>query len=92
MLEEFDNLIATLCANSPITQEEHRDRLVFTVDGLIFDSLWESNGYFKFGRSERPSFGGGHLWTRNPTIAQYQLVVGLGSWGVFNCLCIRLFV
>ena len=27
MLEEFDDLISRLCANSPITQEEHRDRL-----------------------------------------------------------------
>ena len=80
MLEEFDDLISRLCANSPITQEEHRDRLFFTDDGLIFDSLWESNGYFKFDRSERPSFGGGYLWTRNPTIAQYQLVVVLGSY------------
>ena len=79
MLEELDDLISRLCANSPITQEEHRDRLFFTDDGLIFDSLWESNDYFKFARSERPSFGGGHLWTRNPTIAQYQLVVVLGS-------------
>ena len=40
MLEEFDDLISTLCANSPITQEEHRDRLFFTNDGLIFDSFW----------------------------------------------------
>ena len=54
MLEEFNDLISTLCANSPITQEEHRDRLFFTNDGLIFDSFWESNDYFKFGRSERP--------------------------------------
>ena len=46
MLEEFDDLISRLCANSPITQEEHRDRLFFTDDGLIFDSLWERNGYF----------------------------------------------
>ena len=36
MLEEFDDLISRLCANSPITQEEHRDRLFFTDDGLIW--------------------------------------------------------
>ena len=47
MLKGFDDLISTLCANSPITQEQHRDRLFFTDDGLIFDSLWESNGCFK---------------------------------------------
>ena len=51
MLEEFDDLISALCANSSITQEEQRNRLFFTDDGLIFDSLWECNGYFKFGRS-----------------------------------------
>ena len=79
MLEEFDDLISALCANSSITQEEQRNRLFFTDDGLIFDSFWESNDYFKFARSERPSFGGGYLWTRNPTIAKYQLVVVLGS-------------
>ena len=48
MLEEFDDLIATLCANSSITQEEQRNRLFFTDDGLIFDSFWESNDYFKW--------------------------------------------
>ena len=80
MLKEFDNLISTLCANSSIMHEERDGRLFFTNDGLIFDSFWELNDYFKFGRSERPSFGGGHLWTRNPTIAQYQLVVVLGSY------------
>ena len=79
MLKEFDDLISTLCANSSIMHEERDGRLFFTNDGLIFDSFWELNDYFKFGRSERPSFGGGYLWTRNPTIAQYQLVVVLGS-------------
>ena len=79
MLEEFDDLISTICANSSIMHEERDGRLFFTNDGLIFDSFWELNDYFKFGRSERPSFGGGYLWTRNPTIAQYQLVVVLGS-------------
>ena len=74
MLEEFDDLISTLCANSPIMRKERDGRLFFTNDGLIFDSFWESNDYFKFDRSERPSFGGGYLWTRNPTIAQYQLL------------------
>jgi len=80
MLKEFDDLISTLCANSSIMRKERDGRLFFTNDGLIFDSFWELNDYFKFGRSERPSFGGGHLWTRNPTIAQYQLVVVLGSY------------
>ena len=79
MLDEFHDPIATLCANSSIVREVRENRLFFTDDGLIFDSFWESNDYFKFGRSERPSFGGGYLWTRNPTIAQYQLVVVLGS-------------
>ena len=79
MLDEFHDPIATLCANSSIMHEVRENRLFFTDDGLIFDSFWESNDYFKFGRSERPSFGGGYLWTRNPTIAQYQLIIVLGS-------------
>lgn len=69
MLEEFDDLISRLCANSPITQEEHRDRLFFTDDGLIFDSLWESNGYFKFGR--------GLVWFCGPGVLR---VVGCYWW------------
>ena len=79
MLEEFDDLISKLCTNSSIMHEVRENRLSFTDDGLIFHSFWESNDYFKFTRSERPSFGGGYLWTRNPTIAQYQLVIVLGS-------------
>lgn len=79
MLEEFDDLISTLCTNSSIMHEVRENRLSFTDDGLIFHSFWESNDYFKFTRSERPSFGGGYLWTHNPTIAQYQLVIVLGS-------------
>lgn len=31
MLEEFDDLISTLCANSPIVREERDGRLFFTV-------------------------------------------------------------
>ena len=34
MLEEFDDLISRLCANSPITQEEHRDRLFSPMTAL----------------------------------------------------------
>ena len=79
MLKEFDDLISTLCTNSSIMHEVRENRLSFTDDGLIFHSFWESNDYFKFTRSERPSFGGGYLWTHNPTIAQYQLVIVLGS-------------
>ena len=79
MLEEFDDLISKLCTNSSIMHEVRENRLFFTDDGLIFHSFWESNDYFKFARSERPSFGGGYLCTRNPTIAQYQLVIVLGS-------------
>ena len=57
MLEEFDDLISTLCTNSSIMHEVRENRLSFTDDGLIFHSFWESNDYFKFTRSERPSFG-----------------------------------
>ena len=84
MLEELNDLISTLCTDSSIVREMRENRLFFTDDGLIFDSFWESNDYFKFARSEHPSFGGGYLWTHNPTIAQYQLVIGLipneGGW------------
>ena len=31
MLEEFDDLIATLCANSSIVREERDGRLFFTI-------------------------------------------------------------
>lgn len=79
MLEEFNDLISTLCTDSSIVREVRENRLFFTDDGLIFHSFWESNDYFRFARSERPSFGGGYLWTRNPTIAKYQLVIVLGS-------------
>ena len=79
MLEELNDLISTLCADFSIVREMRENRLLFTDDGLIFDSFWESNDYFKFARSEHPSFGGGYLWTHNPTIAQYQLVIVLGS-------------
>ena len=42
MLEEFDDLIATLCANSSIVREERDGRLFFTIDGILFDSFWYS--------------------------------------------------
>ena len=67
MLEELNDLISTLCTDSSIVREMRENRLLFTDDGLIFDSFWESNDYFKFARSEHPSFGGGYLWTHNPT-------------------------
>ncbi|MFC2556669.1 MAG: hypothetical protein ACFNXV_02060 [Pauljensenia sp.] len=80
MLEEFNDLISTLCANSPITQEEHRDRLFFTNDGLIFDSFWESNDNYRFGTSERPSRVGATLRTPSSTVARYELVRLLGGY------------
>jgi hypothetical protein len=39
MLEEFDDLISTLCANSSVVHKERDGRLFFTVDGILFDSF-----------------------------------------------------
>ena len=80
MLEEFNDLISTLCANSPITQEEHRDRLLFTNDGLIFDSFWEASSNYRCGTSERPSRVGATLRTPSSTVARYELVRLLGGY------------
>lgn len=53
MLEEFDDLISMLCANSSIVRKEQDGRLFFTVDGILFDSFWYSTDNYRFGTSER---------------------------------------
>jgi len=55
VLEEFDDLISMLCANSSIMRKERDSRLFFTVDGILFDSFWYSTDNYRFGTSERPS-------------------------------------
>ena len=73
MLEEFDDLISTLCANSSIVRKERDGRLFFTVDGILFDSFWYSTDNYRFGMSERPSRVGA-------TVARYELVRLLGGY------------
>lgn len=80
MLEEFDDLISTLCANSPIVREERDGRLLFTVDGSLFDSFWYSTDNYRFGTSERPSRVGATLRTPSSTVARYELVRLLGGY------------
>ena len=80
MLEEFDDLISTLCANSSIVREERDGRLFFTVDGILFDSFWYSTDNYRFGRSERPSRVGATLRTPSATVARYELVRLLGGY------------
>ena len=80
MLEEFDDLISTLCANSSIVREERDGRLFFTVDGFLFDSFWYSTDNYRFGTSERPSRVGATLRTPSSTVARYELVRLLGGY------------
>jgi hypothetical protein len=80
MLEEFDDLISTLCANSSIVREERDGRLFFTVDGILFDSFWYSTDNYRFGTSERPSRVGATLRTPSSTVARYELVRLLGGY------------
>lgn len=79
MLEQFNDLISTICTNSSIVQEVREDRYFFTDDGSIYDSLWKFGGYYKFATTERLSYGGAHLWTRNPIVAKYELTIILGN-------------
>ena len=80
MLEEFDDLIATLCANSSIVRKERDGRLFFTIDGILFDSFWYSTDNYRFGTSERPSRVGATLRTPSSTVARYELVRLLGGY------------
>ena len=80
MLEEFDDLISTLCANSSIMRKERDGRLFFTVDGILFDSFWYSTDNYRFGTSERPSRVGATLRTPSSTVARYELVRLLGGY------------
>ena len=80
MLKEFDDLISTLCANSPIVREVRENRLFFTVDGFLFDSFWYSTDNYRFGTSERPSRVGATLRTPSSTVARYELVRLLGGY------------
>ena len=80
MLEEFDDLIATLCANSSIVREERDGRLFFTIDGILFDSFWYSTDNYRFGTSERPSRVGATLRTPSSTVARYELLRLLGGY------------
>lgn len=80
MLEEFDDLISMLCANSSIMRKERDGRLFFTVDGILFDSFWYSTDNYRFGTSERPSRVGATLRTPSSTVARYELVRLLGGY------------
>lgn len=80
MLEEFDDLISMLCANSSIMRKERDSRLFFTVDGILFDSFWYSTDNYRFGTSERPSRVGATLRTPSSTVARYELVRLLGGY------------
>lgn len=80
MLEEFDDLIATLCANSSIVRKERDGRLFFTIDGILFDSFWYSTDNYRFGTSERPSRVGATLRTPSSTVARYELLRLLGGY------------
>ena len=72
MLEEFDDLISMLCANSSIVRKEQDGRLFFTIDGILFDSFWYSTDNYRFGTSERPSRVGATLRTPSSTVARYE--------------------
>ena len=80
MLEEFNDLISRLCANSPIVREERDGRLFFTIDGILFESFWYSTDNYRFGTSERPSCVGATLRTPSTTVARYELVRLLGGY------------
>lgn len=80
MLEEFDDLIAMLCTNSSIVRKEQDDKLVFTIDGILFDSFWYSTDNYRFGTSERPSRVGVTLRTPSVTVARYELLRLLGGY------------
>ncbi len=80
MLEEFDDLIAILCANSSIVRNEQDSRLFFTIDGILFDSFWYSTDNYRFGTSERPSRVGATLRTPSVTVARYELLRLLGDY------------
>ncbi len=80
MLEEFDDLISMLCANSSIVRKEQDGRLFFTIDGILFDSFWYSTDNYRFGTSERPSRVGATLRTPSSTVARYELVRLLGAY------------
>ena len=80
MLEEFDDLISMLCANSSIVRKEQDGRLFFTIDGILFDSFWYSTDNYRFGTSERPSRVGATLRTPSSTVARYELVRLLGGY------------
>jgi len=80
MLEEFNDLISTLCTDSSIVREVRENRLFFTVDGFIFDSFWYSTDNYRFGTSERPSRVGATLRTPSATVARYELLRLLGGY------------
>ena len=80
MLEQFDDLISTLCANSSVVREVRENRMFFTVDGFLFDSFWYSTDNYRFGASERPSRVGATLRTPSATVARYELVRLLGGY------------
>ena len=80
MLEEFDDLISTLCTDSSIMRKERDGRLFFTADGILFDSFWYSTDNYRFGTSERPSRVGATLRTPSSTVARYELVRLLGGY------------
>lgn len=80
MLEQFDDLISTLCANSSVVRKERDGRLFFTVDGILFDSFWYSTDNYRFGTSERPSRVGATLRTPSATVARYELLRLLGGY------------
>jgi len=84
MLKEFDDLIATLCANSSIMRKEQDGRLFFTIDGILFDSFWYSTDNYRFGTSERPSRVGATLRTPSSTVARYE---GQVLWSGVIVLC-----
>lgn len=80
MLEEFNDLISTLCTNSSIVREVRENRLFSTVDGFLFDSFWYSTDNYRFGTSERPSRVGATLRTPSATVARYELLRLLGGY------------
>ena len=80
MLEQFNDLISTLCMNSSIVREVRENRFFFTVDGFLFDSFWYSTDNYRFGTSERPSRVGATLRTPSATGARYELLRLLGGY------------
>ena len=80
MLEQFNDRISMLCANSSTIHEVRESRHFFSIDGIFFDSFWYSSDNYRFGTSERPSYIGATLRTPSATVAKYELLRLLGDY------------